>query len=102
VHDPQLQAVAAKVSYVIDSKNEYPRNFTGHIRARLKDGSEREVRRGHMRGGQHEPLTNREIRQKFLDNARFGGWSEERAEAVAKALDGIVAGGAVDLSEARG
>jgi 2-methylcitrate dehydratase PrpD len=102
VHDPQLQAVAAKVSYVIDPKNEYPRNFTGHIRARLKDGSEREVRRGHMRGGQHEPLTNREIRQKFLDNARFGGWSEERAEAVAKALDGIVAGGAVDLSEARG
>jgi 2-methylcitrate dehydratase PrpD len=102
VRDPQLQAVAAKVSYVIDPKNEYPRNFTGHIRARLKDGSEREVRRGHMRGGQHEPLTDEEIRQKFLDNARFGGWSEERATAVARIIDGIVAGGPVNLAGARG
>jgi 2-methylcitrate dehydratase PrpD len=102
VLDPRVRALAAKVGYVIDPDNEYPRNFTGHIRAKLKDGSTREVRRGHMRGGQHEPLTDRDIRQKFLDNARFGGWPEARANAVAKALDTIIAGGAVDLSEARG
>jgi 2-methylcitrate dehydratase PrpD len=102
VMDPRVREVADKVSYVIDPDNEYPRNFTGHIRARLKDGTVREVRRGHMRGGQHEPLTDEDIRQKFLDNARFGGWSEERARTVAKAIDRIVQGGAVDLSEAGG
>ncbi len=99
--DPRVRELAAKVSYVINPEDPYPRNFTGHIRARLKDGTTREVRRGHMRGGQHEPLTDAEIRQKFLDNARFGGWSEERARAVAGALDRVVEGGAVDLKEAR-
>jgi 2-methylcitrate dehydratase PrpD len=102
VTDPRVQALAAKVSYVINPDDPYPRNFTGHIRARLKDGTVREVRRGHMRGGQHEPLTDEDIFQKYLDNARFGGWSEERARTVAKAIDRIVQGGAVDLSEARG
>ena len=51
---------------------------------------------------QHEPLTDDDIRQKYLDNARFGGWSAERAEAVAQALDRIVEGGGVDLAAARG
>jgi 2-methylcitrate dehydratase PrpD len=101
VLDPRVRDLAGKVSYVIDPDNEYPRNFTGHIRARLKDGSTREVRRGHMRGGQHEPLTDADIRQKFIDNARFGGWSDATAESVARALDRITAGGPVDLSQAR-
>jgi 2-methylcitrate dehydratase PrpD len=101
-HDPRVRELAAKVSYVINPDDPYPRNFTGHIRAKLKDGTVREVRRGHMRGGQHEPLTDADIRQKFIDNAKFGGWSEDQAERVATAIDRIVAGGAVDLQAARG
>jgi 2-methylcitrate dehydratase PrpD len=101
VRDPAVQALAAKIGYVIDPHNEYPRNFTGHIRARLRDGTVREVRRAHMRGGQHEPLSDDDIRQKFLDNARFGGWPQGRALAVIEALDGIVRGGPIDLSAAR-
>ena len=102
VMDPRTRALAAKVSYVINPDDPYPRNFTGHIRAKMKDGSVREVRRGHMRGGQHEPLTDDDIRQKFLDNARFGGWSEVQAKAVAEGIERIAKGGAVDLSGARG
>jgi 2-methylcitrate dehydratase PrpD len=102
VTDADVQALAAKVSYVVNPDDPYPRNFTGHLRARLKDGTTREIRRAHMRGGQHEPLTDAEIRQKFVDNARFGGWSEKRAAAVASAIDRVVEGGAVDLREARG
>ena len=30
--DPDRGALAAKVSYVIDPADEYPRNFSGHIR----------------------------------------------------------------------
>lgn len=99
--DPRLRELAGKVNYVVNPNDPYPRNFTGHIRAMLKDGSVREVRRGHMRGGQHEPLTDEDIHQKFLDNARFGGWPEEKAKSVASALNRIVAGGAVNLGEAR-
>jgi 2-methylcitrate dehydratase PrpD len=102
VHDPQVRALAAKVSYVVDPNNEYPKNFTGHIRAMLKDGSVREVRKPHMRGGAHEPLSEAEIRTKFFDNADYGGWEKSRAEALARALDRLASLGPLDLSAARG
>jgi len=102
VADEKVQALAAKVTYRVDPTNEYPRNFTGHIRATLRDGSVREIRRPHMRGGAHEPLTTEEIRAKFYDNTRFGGWDDERAKAVAAALRQISEGGQVELADARG
>jgi 2-methylcitrate dehydratase PrpD len=101
VKDSALRELAAKVSYVIDPNDEYPRNFTGHIRATLKDGSVREVKKPHMRGGAHEPLTRDEILAKFHDNARFGGYERGRADALAAAIDSIAKGGPVDLRCAR-
>ncbi|MDE2475012.1 MAG: MmgE/PrpD family protein, partial [Alphaproteobacteria bacterium] len=97
-----LRKLAAKISYIIDPDNPYPANFTGHIRAVLKNGSVREVHRSHMRGGAHEPLTAAEIAAKFHDNARFGGWSEQRAGRLAEALEAIVHGNSVNLAIARG
>jgi hypothetical protein len=39
-----------------------------------------------MRGGAHEPLTRRDIEDKFVLNARHGGWPEARiAPALARA-----------------
>jgi 2-methylcitrate dehydratase PrpD len=102
VQDPRVRTLASKVSYVINPDDPYPKNFTGHIRATLRDGSVREARRAHMRGGQHEPLTDEDILQKFLDNARFGGWSEAQARTLAKAIGRIVEGGPVELGAARG
>jgi 2-methylcitrate dehydratase PrpD len=99
--DEKARALAAKVSYVIDPDNPYPKNFTGHIRATLKDGSVREFRKGHMRGGAHEPLSDADIESKFRDNAAFGGWSGERIDATASALRHIAAFGPVDLKMTR-
>jgi 2-methylcitrate dehydratase PrpD len=101
VADPAVRELAAKVSYVINPDDEYPRNFSGHIRATLTDGSVREVRQPHMRGGAHEPLSSDGIAQKFRDNARFGGWMPERTALVETALGQIAAGGNVDLVAAR-
>lgn len=101
VRDPKVRALAATVSYVIDPANEYPKNFTGHIRATLEDGTVREIRKPHMRGGAHEPLTDEEIEAKFLDNLAFGGWDAVRSAQLAEAIDRILAGGKVDLSAAR-
>jgi 2-methylcitrate dehydratase PrpD len=104
VADPKLRALAAKVSYVINPDDPYPKNFTGHIRATLKDGTVREVRRAHMRGGAHEPLSPSDITAKFYDNSRFGGWPRAQAAALAEALDRLAAGGEAiaDLGIARG
>jgi len=89
VKDPAVLAVAAKVRYVIDPDNPYPNNFTGHIRAVMRDGRVIEERQPYMRGGAHEPLTRQDVEDKFVLNARHGGWPEDRiapALACAKAL----------------
>src|SRR6185436_8799791 len=74
VKEPAVVALAKKVRYRIDPNNPYPNNFTGHIRATLRDGSVIEERQPHMRGGAHEPLTRKDIEDKFLLNARHGGY----------------------------
>jgi 2-methylcitrate dehydratase PrpD len=85
VKDPAVLAIAAKVRYVIDPDNPYPNNFTGHIRAVMRDGSAIEERQSHMRGGAHEPLTRQDVEDKFVLNARHGGWPEPRiAPALAR------------------
>ena len=86
VRDPQVVALAQKVRYRIDPKNPYPKNFTGHIRASLRDGTAVEERQPYMRGGVQEPLTRADIEQKFVLNAGHGGWSAEQAAAVLHAL----------------
>ena len=82
VRDPKVLALARKVRYVIDPTNPYPKNFTGHIRARLRDGREIEERQPHMRGGAHEPLTREDIEDKFALNCRHGGWDTARSAAA--------------------
>ena len=101
VKDPAVRAVAAKVRYQIDPKNPYPKNFTGHIRATLRDGSVIEERQPHMRGGAHEPLTRADIEDKFLLNARHGGWDDARARAALKSIAKMYEG-RIDLSALRG
>ncbi|HEV7252737.1 MAG TPA: MmgE/PrpD family protein [Mesorhizobium sp.] len=71
--DPRILELAAKISYVIDPQNEYPRNYSGHIRATLRDGSVRELRQPHFRGGVREPLTRDELIDKFRGNVAYGG-----------------------------
>jgi 2-methylcitrate dehydratase PrpD len=101
VRDPAVLALAAKVRYRIDPNNPYPKNFTGHIRATLRDGAVVEERQPYMRGGAKAPLTRADIDEKFLLNVRHGGWSDARAAAAL----GLIAGlfdGTIDLEPLRG
>ena len=77
--EPVLE-LAAKISYVIDPQNEYPRNYTGHLRVELKDGSVQEYRQPHFRGGVREPLTRDELIEKFRGNAVYGGVPDHEAQ----------------------
>ncbi len=94
IHDPDVLRLAGKIRYRIDPANEYPANFTGHLRAVLRDGGVHEIRQPHMRGGARQPLSEREFMLKFRDNAAYGGWDEAgiaRAETwCAGAFEGAV------------
>ena len=101
VRDPAVLALAARVRYRIDPDNPYPKNYTGHVRALLRNGDVVEERQPHMRGGAHEPLTRRDLEEKFASNARHGGWDAGRAEAALH-LCGRLFAGPVDLTALRG
>jgi len=79
VRDARLVALASKVRYEIDRENPYPREFTGHVRVKMKNGTILEERQPHLRGGAHEPLSRADIEDKFRLNCTYGGWSADQA-----------------------
>ena len=101
IRDADVLALAAKVKFVIDPDNPYPNNYTGHIKATLKDGSVVEDRQPYLRGGTQEPLTRQDVTDKFALNAQHGGWSKSQGDAALKLLAGLYAG-KIDLTSLRG
>jgi 2-methylcitrate dehydratase PrpD len=89
IADREVLALAAKVKYLIDPQNPYPANYTGHVRATMKDGSVVEERQPHMRGGAQEPLTRQDVTDKFALNAEHGGWTRTQGDATLKLLAGL-------------
>lgn len=89
VTDPRALSLAAKVSYVIDPNNEYPRNYTGHIRAELMDGTVVEERQAQMRGGTREPMSRDDILKKARANITFAGRPERAATELASFATGL-------------
>ncbi|HSF94438.1 MAG TPA: MmgE/PrpD family protein, partial [Thermohalobaculum sp.] len=89
VTDPAALALAAKVFYVIDPDNEYPVNYTGHIRAELADGSVVEERQAQLRGGTREPMTRADILKKARANLSFAGRPAAGADALAEFAGGL-------------
>jgi 2-methylcitrate dehydratase PrpD len=102
VRDPRLIGVARKVRYVIDPGNPYPRQYTGHVRATLADGSVVEERQPHLRGGAAEPLARSEIEAKFRANCRHGHWTEGQTGAALEATRRLFEAQRVQLTAYRG
>jgi 2-methylcitrate dehydratase PrpD len=84
--DERVLALASRVRYVVDPNNPYPKAFTGHVRATLKDGRVLEERQPHIRGGAREPLSRAEIESKFRGNCEHGGWPREKSQRFLDAV----------------
>lgn len=82
VADPALRELAAKVRYVVDVDNPYPRQFTGHLRVTLDDGTVHERRQGFFKGGVDHPLSDADLRHKFRANCAVGGLDASAAQAL--------------------
>jgi 2-methylcitrate dehydratase PrpD len=81
VRTPEILAVASRVSYEVDPTIDYPRQFVGHLRVRLKDGRIVEEWQDHPRGGPDSPMAPGEIEAKFRGNASLV-MPDERAARV--------------------
>ncbi|MBU3740373.1 MAG: MmgE/PrpD family protein [Rhodoferax sp.] len=98
VQDPELRALAGRVHYRIDPANPYPRQFTGHLRLTLNDGSVREFSQGWFKGGVDHPLSDADLLHKFLANCRHGGLAAEPARRLAEHLQHLTDRSGIDLS----
>lgn len=101
IRDARVLALAAKVNFVIDPNNPYPKNYTGHLRASLKDGSVIEERQPYLRGGAQEPLTRQDVTDKFVLNAQHGSWRKAQSDSALKLMTGLYQD-KIDLSSLRG
>jgi 2-methylcitrate dehydratase PrpD len=82
IRDRAALDLASKIRYVVNPDDEYPRQFTGHLRATLSDGTRREYRQPFMRGGVGSPLPMAELEGKFVENAQYGGWTAALAQRL--------------------
>ncbi|AOB32684.1 2-methylcitrate dehydratase [Bordetella sp. H567] len=89
VKDPAILGVASKVTYVVDPANPYPRQFTGHVRVKMADGSVHEFRQGYFKGGAEHPLSDEDLARKFEANCAYGGLSEADARALLAHIDSV-------------
>ena len=97
VQDPQVRALAAKIRYRIDPDNPYPRRFTGHVRATLRNGDVREARQDHFRGGVDDPLAFDDLVKKFRANGLHGGFGVSQLDDTLEHLSGLLDARTIDL-----
>ncbi len=102
VQDAKVRALAAKVRYVVDPNNPYPRQFTGHLRVILKNGEVREARQGHFRGGVDEPLSFDDLVKKFRANCHYGGMTAAQCDGMLRHLSNLLNAATIDLHPLRG
>jgi len=97
--DPQVQAVARKVRFVVDPDNEYPANYTGDVEIRLTSGEVVSEHQGQLRGGLRERMSREDLVAKCAANLAFGGWQGASAAEIARFSDGLF--GSADRFDAR-
>lgn len=96
IGDPDVLAVTPLVSYQLRQYSPTPDSFGGGVRVVLRDGRVRELELRHQRGGQDNPMSESDIREKFRANASLalGPSDVERLESL---LTGLAK--AADLSD---
>lgn len=90
LRDEELLALARRVTYTVDPTSSFPTHFPGWVKIRLKDGRIVEHQEPYNRGGPVRPLTEGELIDKFVANARRT-LAKERVERIREgtlALDG--------------
>ncbi|HET6926498.1 MAG TPA: MmgE/PrpD family protein [Hyphomicrobiaceae bacterium] len=86
--DERIQRLCDLVDYEVDPNSTFPRHYSGEVEIALKDGR-RLVRREAMnRGCADRPLSNADIVDKFMGNARMS-LSAREADVVRHAVLGL-------------
>jgi 2-methylcitrate dehydratase PrpD len=83
--DREVLSLAKRVNYAVDQASTFPRHYTGEVIVTLENGETIRHREPINRGSSERPLSNQEIKAKYLDNAGRV-LSAERADEVCAAV----------------
>ncbi len=89
IQDPGVLSLSNRVAYTVSPDDEYPRNYTGRIRATLTDGTVVEERQPHLRGGVREPMERAELIGKCAANLRHAGVDPGLSKTIVQWADGL-------------
>ncbi len=85
LRNPDILALARKVTYYVDANYPGPGRFKGEVRITLKDGRSFHELEEYNRGSAENPMTYEEIRAKFDENAS-GFLSSSRRDKLASLI----------------
>lgn len=88
IRDPEVLAFAQKIGYTESNDTGFPGAFPGWVRIYLKNGDMLERREIQYRGGPDNPLSEREICDKFKANAEIVA-SREQTEQIQDLMLGV-------------
>jgi 2-methylcitrate dehydratase PrpD len=83
--DPEVLALARKVSYAIDAESTFPRHYSGSVEVVTMDGRTYRDREDVNKGSSERPMSPGEVEAKFMANA-CRVVPRARAEAIMAAL----------------
>jgi 2-methylcitrate dehydratase PrpD len=88
LNDPRVLELAPRVRYETEDYDTYPAAFPGGVRIRTRDGRLHEADHAHQLGAPDNPMTEDDVRAKFLENARLS-LSEEASEVLEQGILGL-------------
>jgi 2-methylcitrate dehydratase PrpD len=86
--DPDVLALAARVTYAVDPASTFPKHYPGEVIVTLEGGETIRHREGVNRGCADRPLSNAEIEAKYFDNAGRA-LSRAKAQEICAAVLGL-------------
>jgi 2-methylcitrate dehydratase PrpD len=86
--DERILRLCDLVDYEVDPRSTFPKHYTGEVQIALKDGRKIAHREGMNRGCADRPLSNADIVDKFMGNARMS-ISARQADEVRDAVLGL-------------
>tara|TARA_X000000368_G_C22983594_1_gene691057 strand:- start:425 stop:1384 length:960 start_codon:yes stop_codon:yes gene_type:complete len=84
IKNHKILNLCSKISYEIDPKNEYPKNYSGEINIILNNSQVIQETQPGLRGGKLFPLDEKEVEAKFFDNLKFSNLSSREIDNVKK------------------
>ena len=84
IRNHKILNLCSKISYEIDPKNEYPKNYSGEINIILNNSQVIQETQPSLRGGKLFPLAEKEVEEKFFDNLKFSNLSSREIDNVKK------------------